>query len=105
MVRFRGLGQRPGDVPTARGDARLVSLGGAASFWKILGEIRPGTIKADAERSFCILICGEPGAGKRTLRGALAGSRWPTDGTMPYVRIVEDTPTDTFGAGLALYVV
>ncbi len=83
----------------------MVSLGGATSFWRILGEIRPGAIKAEAEKSFCILICGEPGAGKRTLRGALVGSRWPTEGTMPYVRIVEGTPTDTFGAGLALYLV
>ena len=83
----------------------MVSLGGATSFWRILGEIRPGAIRAEAEKSFCILICGEPGAGKRTLRGALVGSRWPTEGTMPYVRIVEATPTDTFGAGLALYVV
>jgi len=83
----------------------VVSLGGATSFWKILGEIRPGTVKAEAEKSFCILICGEPGAGKRTLRGALAGGRWPTEGTTPYIRIVEGTPADLFGAELALYVV
>jgi uncharacterized protein (DUF697 family) len=83
----------------------MAILGGATSFWKILGEIRPGAIKGEAERSFCILICGETGAGKRALRGALAASRWPTEGTTPYVRIVEGAPTDLFGAELALYVV
>jgi uncharacterized protein (DUF697 family) len=83
----------------------VVTLGSAVSFWRVLREVRPGAIKVEAERSFCILICGEPGAGKRTLRGALVGSRWPTEETLPYIRIADGAPVDSFGAGLALYVV
>lgn len=83
----------------------LGTLGTAGSFWRVVREVNPASIEEEAERSFCVLICGQAGAGKATLRGALNGSRWPSDLTLPYLRVVEGEPAETFGASLCLYVV
>lgn len=75
------------------------------SFWRVVREINPAAIVEEAERSFCILICGQPSVGKNTLRGALSASQWPSAATLPYLRVVDGVPEETFGASLALYVV
>ena len=84
----------------------VAGLGGemADRFWRVLREVRPASISRDAERSFCVLICGQAGVGKATLRGALNGGEWPTDLTLPYLRIVEGLPGESYGASLCLYV-
>jgi energy-coupling factor transporter ATP-binding protein EcfA2 len=82
-----------------------MDLGMAGTFWRVLREVSPRGIAHEAEQSFCVLICGQPGVGKSTLRGALNGSRWPSDLTLPYLRVVEGFPTETYGASLCLYVV
>ena len=76
----------------------------AGSFWRVLREVSPGGIAREAEQSFCVLICGQPGVGKSALRGALNGGEWPSDLTLPYLRVIEGVPADTYGASLCLYV-
>ena len=81
-----------------------MAIGGIGSFWRLLREVSPGEIARQAEQSFCVLICGQPDVGKSTLRGALNGGRWPSDLALPYMRVVEGVPSETFGASLCLYV-
>ena len=74
-----------------------------ARLWSTVREISPDAIARDAERVFTILICGRAGAGKRTLRAALAGAM-PLDLVTPYVRVVDGVPADTYGASIGLWV-
>jgi hypothetical protein len=75
-----------------------------ARLWNSVREISPDAIARDSERVFTILICGQPGAGKRTLRASLAGAL-PLDYVLPYVRVVDGLPSDTFVASLCIWVV
>jgi hypothetical protein len=82
---------------------RSLDPGPLARLWTTVREVSPDAIARDSERTFTILICGRPGAGKRTLRAALAGVL-PLDYVLPYVRVVDDIPTETYGACLGVWV-
>ena len=74
-----------------------------ARLWSTVREVSPDAIARDSERAFTILICGRPGAGKRTLRSALGGSL-PLDYVLPYVRVVDGIPSDTYSADVCIWV-
>lgn len=49
----------------------VTRFGAAPAFWRILGEIDPAAVAVAAARTVAVVIVGEPGVGRRTLRNQI----------------------------------
>jgi hypothetical protein len=86
----------------------LFTPGRVSEFWNVVREVDPQMVIREAEQPVRLIICGSPGAGKRTLAAALAGGEisgpLQTNIALDVCDMPDDVPLALPSADLYLYV-
>jgi len=83
----------------------LVSAGRLTDFWNVLREVDPEGVVREAYQPIRVVVCGSPGAGKRTL-AAVLGARddAPSDAILDVFDMPDDISVALPAADVYLYV-